>query len=89
MVFWIAALWARAASTARLAAASLAIAYAVEFSQLYRAPWLDAIRADRLGGLALGQGFLWSDLVCYTLGVMLAAAVDRRVHRSASRAKIR
>jgi hypothetical protein len=41
----------------------------IEISQLYHAPWIDALRAYRLGGLILGFGFLWSDLVCYTLGV--------------------
>ena len=41
----------------------------IEISQLYHAPWIDALRAYRLGGLILGFGFLWSDLVCYTIGV--------------------
>ena len=47
-----------------------------EFSQLYRAPWIDAVRATRLGALVLGQGFLWSDLWCYAAGVTLAAGID-------------
>ena len=76
MVFWLLAIAAPRAGTGRLAVAALAIAVAVEASQLHRAPWLDAIRATRLGALALGQGFLWSDLACYAAGVALAAAVD-------------
>ena len=39
-------------------------------------PWLDALRATTLGALVLGQGFLWSDIVCYAVGVMLAAILD-------------
>ncbi|CKH20539.1 Protein of uncharacterised function (DUF2809) [Streptococcus pneumoniae] len=38
-------------------------------SQLYHAEWIDNIRATTLGGLVLGYGFLWSDLVAYTIGV--------------------
>lgn len=48
----------------------------IEVSQLYHAPWIDAIRATTLGGLVLGFGFLWSDIACYTVGVTLGVAVD-------------
>ena len=82
MVLWLAALVAPGARTRTLAACALAIAFAVEASQLYRAPWLDALRATRPGALALGQGFLWSDLACYAVGVGAAALLDRAlVHR--------
>jgi hypothetical protein len=82
MVFWIAAFVRPAAPTARLAAAALAIAAAVEVSQLYHAPWLDAVRATRPGALALGQGFLWSDLACYAAGVGAAALIDLSMRRA-------
>jgi len=55
---------------------ALAISYLVEVSQLYHAPWIDAIRQTALGGLVLGFGFLRTDLVCYTAGIALGAAVD-------------
>jgi hypothetical protein len=42
---------------------------AVELSQLYQAPWIDRIRQIRPAALVLGSGFLWSDLVCYGVGV--------------------
>jgi hypothetical protein len=64
------------ARTRTLAIAALAIAAADEVSQLYHAPWIDAIRATRPGALVLGYGFLWSDLACYTVGVLVAAAVE-------------
>jgi hypothetical protein len=87
MVFWIAALARRRAASWKLALAAIAIAYAVEFSQMYRAPWIDALRATRGGALVLGQGFLWSDLVCYACGVMLASLIDAGiVRRQGSRA---
>ena len=67
------------------AAIALVISYLDEISQLYHAPWIDAIRATTLGGLILGFGFLWSDLACYTVGVSLAASVDWLLNRSAGR----
>lgn len=76
MVFVGLALLFPRAGTRTLALAALAIAVADEISQLYHAPWIDAIRATRLGALVLGYGFLWSDLTCYTLGVLGAAAAD-------------
>lgn len=76
MVFVLLALTWRRATTVVLAGAAIGVAFAVEFSQLYHAAWLDTLRATTLGALVFGQGFLRSDLVCYTAGVLLAAAVD-------------
>ena len=76
MVFWLAAIVRPRARTLHVAAAALAISFAVESTQLYRAPWIDAVRSNRLGALALGQGFLWTDLACYMVGVCVAALLD-------------
>jgi len=56
---------------------SIIFCFAVEFSQLYHSGWIDMVRRTTLGGLILGYGFLWSDLVAYLLGIGLGAAVDR------------
>ena len=56
-------------STVWIAIAALLFSYGIEISQLYHAPWIDTLRANRLGGLILGFEFLWSDLVCYTMGI--------------------
>lgn len=56
-------------STLWIAIAALAFSYSIEISQMYHASWIDALRANPLGGLVLGFGFLWSDLACYTVGV--------------------
>ena len=50
--------------------------YFIEISQLYQADWLNAIRHTKLGGLVLGFGFLWSDLVMYFIGIALAFLLD-------------
>ena len=47
----------------------LLFCYGIEISQLYHAEWINSIRATTLGGLVLGYGFLWNDLVAYTIGV--------------------
>jgi hypothetical protein len=58
------------------AALALTIAYCCEISQLYHAPWIDAIRSYRLGVVLLGDCFVWSDLVCYTVGILVGAFAE-------------
>ncbi|MCY9213529.1 DUF2809 domain-containing protein [Bacillus haynesii] len=53
---------------------ALVFCFLIECSQLYHAPWIDHMRAAPLGGLILGYGFLWSDLLAYVLGVSAGAA---------------
>jgi Protein of unknown function (DUF2809) len=69
-------LWTRW-STWRVACCALAFSFVIEFSQLIHTPWLDALRANRFAALVLGQGFLWSDLVCYSVGIAIGAMVER------------
>jgi hypothetical protein len=64
---------------ARLALVSLALCWLVEFSQLYQAPWINAIRATRLGHAALGSGFQAIDLLAYGVGVLAGVVLDRVV----------
>ena len=52
---------------------ALLFCYCIEFLQLYRAEWIVSIRKTSLGHYALGQGFVWSDLVYYTIGVVFAS----------------
>ena len=75
-VFWIIALMRRRSATLGIGVSALAIAFVVEMSQLYRAPWIEAVRATGPGALALGHGFLWSDLLSYAVGVLLVVATD-------------
>jgi hypothetical protein len=76
MVFWLFAIVMPRSRTMAIAAAALAFAYAIEISQLYHALWIDSIRATTIGGLVLGSDFVWSDLVCYTVGVVAGAVLD-------------
>ena len=54
----------------------LLLCYAIELQQLYNAEWIIGIRNTTLGHYVLGQGFLWSDLLCYTAGVVMAFWID-------------
>ena len=60
----------------RLSAISLCFAWAIEFSQLYQAPWINSIRAMRLGHLILGSTFNWPDLPAYAFGIALGALLE-------------
>jgi hypothetical protein len=55
---------------------ALVFCFGIEFLQLYSAEWMLAIRRTTLGHYALGQGFLWSDLGYYTLGIIIAFLID-------------
>ena len=51
------------------AMAALITSFAIEFSQMLTPDWLVKIRSTFLGHMLLGQGFLWSDLLAYTIGI--------------------
>lgn len=67
------------APTLTLAATAIAISFAVEFSQLYQAPWINHLRETLPGKLLLGAGFLRSDLLCYLAGVTIGTITETLV----------
>ncbi|MGJ8656256.1 MAG: DUF2809 domain-containing protein [Akkermansiaceae bacterium] len=79
MVYFITCVIFHKSSPLKIAIIALTFSYAIEISQLYQADWINQIRYTRLGALILGRGFLWSDFLCYTIGVQLAYFVDSRV----------
>lgn len=50
---------------------TIVLSFSVEFSQIYQADWINAIRSTPIGALFLGVGFKWSDLPCYTVGCLM------------------
>ncbi len=64
------------AATLHLTLLALGFAWAIEFSQLYHADWIDQIRATRIGALTLGSVFNWPDLLAYAIGVAVGAVLD-------------
>jgi hypothetical protein len=63
-------------STALVAGLAILFACAIELSQLYHAPWIDAIRRHRLAALVLGDTFVWADLAAYAVGIGTGAAAE-------------
>jgi Zn-dependent protease with chaperone function len=55
---------------------SLLFCFGIEILQLVQIDWLIAIRKTTLGHYILGQGFLWSDLLCYIIGTLVAFLID-------------
>jgi glycopeptide antibiotics resistance protein len=55
---------------------ALLFCFGIEFLQLYDGEWMLEIRRTTLGHYVLGQGFIASDLVYYTLGIFAAVYLD-------------
>lgn len=55
---------------------ALFFCYCIELQQIYKADWIVQIRRTSIGHYVLGQGFLWSDLGFYTIGVLVAYLTD-------------
>ncbi|MBZ6004465.1 DUF2809 domain-containing protein [Paraclostridium bifermentans] len=55
---------------------AIVFSFSIEISQLYQADWINNIRATTLGGLVLGHGFLFEDLISYSLGIVMGCLLD-------------
>ena len=83
MMFWLVSACSPHSTLRRRALIATAIAFSVEVSQLYHAPWIDGVRANRIVHLVLGSGFDARDLAAYVLGLAAAVVVDRTIHTQA------
>lgn len=55
---------------------AIVFSFSIELSQLYQANWINEIRSTTLGGLVLGHGFLFEDLISYSIGIIIGGLVD-------------
>ena len=55
---------------------AIIFSFSIEISQLYQAYWINNIRDTTLGGLILGHGFLFEDLISYSLGIVIGFLLD-------------
>ena len=69
MVFFLWGLLFRTRQTRWITLRALLFTFSIEVSQLYHSQWINSLRTTRLGGLILGYGFLWSDLIAYSVGI--------------------
>jgi hypothetical protein len=65
------------APTRKVALWAWTFSWAIEFSQIYHAPWIDALRRTIPGALILGSTFNVPDLFAYVVGIGLGALVER------------
>lgn len=76
-----------ARGTAAVAGLAAAVCAAVEFAQLYHAPWIDAVRRTWFGRVALGDTFGWGDLAAYLAGIAAGIAAELTLCRARSDAR--
>jgi hypothetical protein len=81
MVFLMVGLIFHCKESRWIALAALLFSFCIEISQLYHAPWIDELRSNRVAGLVLGFGFLWSDLICYSIGVGFGYLMETIISR--------
>jgi len=82
MIYLIVAMLFKNKGIKIVAIISLLFCYTIELSQLYHAPWIDSIRSTTLGGLVLGFGFLWSDMIAYTIGIAMGSGIESMIFHS-------
>lgn len=58
---------------------SLVVCCSTEMFQLYQAEWIIAVRKTLFGRYVLGQGFLWTDLLAYTIGVAIVFIIEKNI----------
>ncbi len=56
---------------------AVAFSFIVEFSQLYQAEWANELRKNKIVALIFGSGFLWIDLLRYSVGALLGIGIDK------------
>ena len=65
-----------------VAVVALITSFLVEFSQILFFDWLVRLRSTFLGHMLLGQGFLWIDLLAYTIGVIIIYIIAHLLEKS-------
>ncbi|MGG7177935.1 DUF2809 domain-containing protein [Clostridium paraputrificum] len=68
------------ASIQKVSIISIVFSWGIEFSQLYQGGWINQIRDTTIGGLVLGHGFLFSDLICYAVGIIIGILIESIVY---------
>ncbi|MEG2353684.1 MAG: DUF2809 domain-containing protein [Clostridium sp.] len=82
MVFWGFAFLFNCLSVKKIALMAVIFSYGIEISQRYQAVWINEIRATTIGALILGHGFLFSDLICYSVGIIMGMAIDFMINKN-------
>lgn len=76
MIFLGLGLLLPARRTATVVGLAAAVCCAVECSQLYHAPWIDAVRRTWPGRLTLGDTFALGDIAAYLVGIAAGGVTE-------------
>ena len=79
MVYWGFCVVFRGESVVKISLLAWGFSFGIEFLQIYQVPWMQEIRHTKLGGLVLGFGFKWEDLICYSVGILTGLIVEQKV----------
>ena len=77
MMFLIMGFIFRDKSTVNIMVFSIIFSIGIEVAKLYHAPWIDAFRYTRMGGLVLGYVFSWSNILCYMMGIGIGVVGEK------------
>lgn len=78
MVFILVGIFSQKSSSSTNAITAVLICYSIELLQLYQGKWIMEIRSYPIGRLILGEGFLWSDIVTYSLAGVTCYFLEKR-----------
>lgn len=76
MVFFIMGFIFRDRSTLNNGIVATMFSIGIEVAKLYHAPWLDAFRYTKIGGLILGYVFSFYNILCYLTGIVSGVACE-------------
>ncbi len=77
LVFFLFAFLLPRKPTRQIALLAAVFAAAIEFLQLYHAPWIDHLRSLWIGRMVLGSTFNPPDLLAYAAGIIVGLLLDR------------
>jgi len=63
----------------------LALTLTIEFGQLWKPPLLQWLRQQPISGFLLGNSFVWSDVICCTIGAVAAVVIDAILQAATNR----
>lgn len=79
MMYWICRyIWMKRSPNVTLGFA-ICLCFLIEFLQLVHHPYLVWVREHPLLRLVFGQGFLYTDLLAYIIGVFTAYVIDNKL----------
>jgi len=82
MIYFVLRFFLLNSSIQKITLISIVISYAIEFSQIYKAEWIDNLRHTFLGRMILGETFFWGDLVSYAAGILIGVFIDIAVRKA-------